>query len=282
MLKRIIRSLSYRACTLIPACRRARANPRLRSAGHALPVPLPPDEAAGWKSYGQFRGWTRNGITLGCHVSVLTRGHCPHPPHRHDDEEILLLLAGEADLKLPEWTGAGGDHRLRLAPGEFVFYPGGFPHTLESVGATPANYLMLKWSSLRPPREDTLAFGHFAIRPPAKKRRSRNGFHGSILFEGPTRHLDKLHCHATTLEPGGGYAAHADAHDVAIVMLAGECETLGRRFRAHDVIFYAAGEPHGMRNPGTADAHYVVFEFHGGYRPSAWSRLANLLPGPGR
>ena len=29
------------------------------------------------------------------------------------------------------------------------------------------------------------------------------------------------------------------------------------------MIFYAAGEPHGMSNPGRVTAKYVVFEFHG-------------------
>jgi hypothetical protein len=28
------------------------------------------------------------------------------------------------------------------------------------------------------------------------------------------------------------------------------------------VILYAAGEPHGMHNPGRTTAKYVVFEFH--------------------
>jgi len=279
MLMRLFRAVSYRLCSWIPACRQARANPLLRSAVHELRIPLPPDKKAGWKSYGQFRGRTRNRITLSCHASVLTSGNCPHPPHRHDEEEILVLLAGQADLNLPEWNGTGGDHRLRLSPGQFVYYPAQFPHTLESVGDDPANYLMVKWSSRRPPSAGTLQFGHYEITVPEKRRRTRNGFHGSRLFEGPTRHLDKLHCHATTLEPRGGYAEHADAHDVVIVMLAGECETLGRRFRANDVIYYAAGEPHGMRNPGPEDAHYLVFEFHGGYGTSPWPRVSARLRG---
>jgi len=29
------------------------------------------------------------------------------------------------------------------------------------------------------------------------------------------------------------------------------------------VIFYPAGQAHGMTNPGAAPARYVVFEFHG-------------------
>jgi len=273
MLKRACKAVLRRACALIPACRRARANPLLRSRIYELRIPLSPDEKSGWKCYPQFRGRTRNRIDLSCHVSVLARGNCPHPPHRHDEEEILLLLTGQADLLLPGRDAPVADRRLRIVPGQFVYYPAGYPHTLESVGADPASYMMFKWSSKRVVNPEALHFGDFDITPVEKRKPARNGFHSKLLFEGPTRHLRKLHCHATTLEPGGGYDEHVDAHDVAIVMLAGEGESLGQRFRPHDVVYYAAGEAHGMYNPGTVDAHYVVFEFHGDYRPPLSSRL---------
>ena len=65
------------------------------------------------------------------------------------------------------------------------------------------------------------------------------------------------------MEPGAGYAAHEDSYDVAIIVLEGEVETLGKRAKPFDVIFYAEGEPHGMENPGDKVAKYIVFEFHG-------------------
>jgi hypothetical protein len=75
--------------------------------------------------------------------------------------------------------------------------------------------------------------------------------------------LRKLHSHLTTLAPGGGYDAHVDAHDVAILTLAGTVETMGHRVGPHSVIYYAGGEPHDMRNVGDEPAAYLVFEFHG-------------------
>ena len=59
------------------------------------------------------------------------------------------------------------------------------------------------------------------------------------------------------------------------MVLEGEIETLGERVGAHSVIFYPAGEPHGMRNPGEAVAKYVVFEFH-----ASQKALAEALPPP--
>lgn len=76
-------------------------------------------------------------------------------------------------------------------------------------------------------------------------------------------------------KPGAAYAAHVDAYDVAIVVLEGEVETLGQRVGAHGLIFYPAGEAHGMSNPGPALARYLVFEFHGSH-----SKLPNALANP--
>jgi hypothetical protein len=54
-------------------------------------------------------------------------------------------------------------------------------------------------------------------------------FANKFLLEGPTHYRRKLHIHLSELKPGGSYAAHADAHDVAIVALSGTLETMGRR-----------------------------------------------------
>lgn len=278
MLKRISRAALHRARALAGRFGYRPAPELVRCGIHPLAVPLAPDERKGWKPYPLFRGRTRNCSWFSCHASVLTGGNRPHPPHTHEEEELLLLLAGEADLVLPRRAESGDGERLRLRPGQFVYYPPLFPHTLEAVGDQPANYLMFKWSCReRGPAGDRLSFGHFEPAKPPVKEGRRNGFHSQVLFQGPTPYLRKLHCHATVLEPGGGYEPHVDRHDVAILMLEGECETLGQRLRPHGVAFYGAGESHGMRNPTDTNVYYVVFEFHGSYKPSAWTRMIGKL-----
>ena len=84
-----------------------------------------------------------------------------------------------------------------------------------------------------------------------------------LLFEGPTAYLGKLHAHVTGLQPGAGYPAHADEYDVAIIVFSGTVETLGKTVGPGGSIYYAAGQPHGMRNVGNDPAKYLVFEFHG-------------------
>jgi MoaA/NifB/PqqE/SkfB family radical SAM enzyme/quercetin dioxygenase-like cupin family protein len=234
----------------------------LKNQGHPLPVPLPPDEEKKWKPYFLIRGITKGIQDFSCHVSVLVHGHCPHPPHTHKEEEILMMLSGEADLLLPQYQGVNQEPRLQLRPGEFVYYPPDYPHTLQTTSQASANYLMFKWytpTSKRNPK--ALYFGHYKILDSLKYNEGKEGFAAHTLFEGPSAYLTRLHCHTSILAPQAGYKPHKDPYDVAIIVLEGEVETLSQRFQPHSMIFYPAGERHGMFNPGSVPAKYVVFEF---------------------
>ena len=230
---------------------------------YPLPIPLPPADNQLWQPHPLFRGSTPNMPDLSCHVSVLHQGHQPHPPHTHKDEELLLLLAGEIDVLLPDAPGLTEDHRMRLQPGQLVYYPAGFPHTLETVSAMPANYLMLKWQAPSTRTEALLSFCHFSVFDALGANAVEDGFCARRLFEGPTACLRKLQCHTSTLTPGAGYDPHIDPYEVAIIVLEGEVETIGERVGPYGVIFYQAGEPHGIFNPGKGIAKYLVFELHG-------------------
>jgi len=235
---------------------------KLSSRVYPLRIPLPSDEKKGWKPYRIFSGSTAAVHSLTCHASVLNHDQCPHPPHRHDEEEILLVLSGEVEMMIPERASSNHNGELRMRPGQFAYYPANFAHSLRTVSEEPANYLMFKWQSA-PSAAPPLAFGRFEALAPSAAAASDKGFRTQAVFEGPTNWLKKLHCHASTLLPGAGYSPHVDAHDVAIVVLEGEVETLGERVKPCGVIFYPAGEAHGMSNPGQSPARYVVFEFHG-------------------
>ena len=88
------------------------------------------------------------------------------------------------------------------------------------------------------------------------------------------------------MAPGAGYEPHSDGYDVVIVILEGQLESIGQTLAPHGVFFYAAGELHGARNPGSEITRYVVFEFHA--RPGIasdhppWQVLARKLADPRR
>lgn len=237
----------------------------LTSQTHCLQVPLPADSKNGWKMYPFFNGPTRSLDVLRSHSSVLKHDCCPHPPHRHLEEELLMVLDGEVEVNLPDLPDS--EQYRRLKAGDLVYYPVSFAHTVKTVSKAPANYMMLKWvdRSAKDQCYPTMSFGQYNYKAlqPARVVTQENGFSFQILFEGTTLYLQKLHCHYSTLCPGGGYKPHCDPYDVVLVILEGQVETLGELHTPHSAVYYAAGEPHGIMNRGDVDAKYLVFEFHG-------------------
>jgi quercetin dioxygenase-like cupin family protein len=195
-----------------------------------------------------------------CRVSVLGPSKIPHEIHSHPEEELLIMLSGKLEVLLQHPENEPTEKKERIERGDFIYYNAFQPHTIHNVGTEPATYLMFKWcheeTSKNGTQLETTIF-HYGIGADSPN----NIFHSKI-FENPTNYLQNLHCHVTALQPDAGYPPHSDAYDVAILMLSGIIETLGRQVEPHSVIFYSAGEPHGMKNIGDVQAFYLVFEFH--------------------
>jgi uncharacterized cupin superfamily protein len=245
-----------------PVATRLWTTSSLVSRVYPLGIPLPAAREDDWKPYPLFNMTTSVMKNLSCHVSVLNSNHSPHVPHAHDEEEILILLWGEVDLMLPDRQGLPANRQMHLRKGEFVYYPAYFAHTIQTTSETAANYLMFRWRGDRVKNKSPLAFRHFSFFEHNNGSKIKDGFRSRLVFEGPTAYLKKLHCHTSTLTPGAGYDPHRDEYDVAIIVLEGTVKTLGKRVGPHGVMFYRAGEPHGMENTGSSIAKYVVFEFH--------------------
>ncbi len=225
----------------------------------SIAVPLAEDATKRWRAYPQFSGRTAALNIMSCHVSVLSAGHRPHPPHTHEEEELLVMLDGEVEVELADDPNGTAIRRHHMAPGMFSYYPIGQHHTIHNVSARPASYLMFKWRGGVADSETPLCASIFK---PDAAVVEQKAVAQKLLFEQPTHSLSKLQAHLTTLRPAAGYAPHADPYDVGIVLLSGEVETVGAGVRAPGIIYYAAGQAHGIRNVGAGPATYLVFEFH--------------------
>jgi radical SAM protein with 4Fe4S-binding SPASM domain len=233
----------------------------LPSQTYALQLPLEEDKVSGWKAYGIFNGTTRNLSNLSCHVSVLSPGQIPHEPHMHGEGEILIVLSGIAELVIID--SENKTQRIQqMSPGSFVYYPAGQRHTIRNTTNDCITYLMLKWISEPGNDNKTLDMTIIELPEQLKTNTHQKGFATAVLLDSGTKYLSKLHSHISTLEPGCGYPPHADEYDVCIIVLSGRIKTLGQEVGKNGVIFYAAGEPHGMENTSTLPAKYLVFEFH--------------------
>ncbi|WP_404305572.1 cupin domain-containing protein [Neorhodopirellula lusitana] len=238
----------------------------LRPQVHAWHSPLAIAPGGGWQPTAFFEGYTQGLRKISSHASSLTPGDSPHIPHHHDDEEFLVMLSGEADLHF----GAGPDdpspELVRVKPGDFVFYPAFAEHAISCPddATEPAQYLMFRWNA-------SAAWGD-EVSEPMVRQKPRNindyypatgsGFASRLIEEGPTTCLSLLHMHASTVEQGSGYPSHEDEYDVAIVLLEGAVETLGKRVQAPTVLFHPAGTAHGLQAVSESPARYMVLEFH--------------------
>src|ERR1700722_11645117 len=68
---------------------------------------------------------------LEMHVSTLNPGLASHPPHRHVNEELIILREGECEtLSSGNW--------VKVPPGSVVFNASNSLHGFRNVGTVPA------------------------------------------------------------------------------------------------------------------------------------------------
>jgi XRE family transcriptional regulator, regulator of sulfur utilization len=76
---------------------------------------------------------------LEMHVTTLDPGQTSHPPHRHVNEELIIIREGECEtLSNGNW--------VKVGPGSVVFNASNSLHGFRNVGTTPATYHVINWS----------------------------------------------------------------------------------------------------------------------------------------
>jgi quercetin dioxygenase-like cupin family protein len=87
-----------------------------------------------------FRSPTITLDELECHVTTLNPGLQSHPPHKHPNEELVIIREGTVEvLSNGEWKKVG--------PGSVVFNASNQLHALKNIGTTPAVYHVINWKS---------------------------------------------------------------------------------------------------------------------------------------
>jgi len=87
-----------------------------------------------------FRAPTATLDELELHVTTLNPGQSPHPPHKHANEELVIIKEGSVEaLENGEWR--------RVGPGSVIFNASNQLHGLRNVGDGPATYHVISWSS---------------------------------------------------------------------------------------------------------------------------------------
>ena len=80
------------------------------------------------------------------HVTTIRPGEAPHPPHRHPDEEMILIKEGTLEVTINGAT-------QRAGAGSVFFYASNDLHGMRNVGSTPATYYVFRFVTAKtPPR----------------------------------------------------------------------------------------------------------------------------------
>ena len=81
---------------------------------------------------------------LEMHITTLNPGVASHPPHKHPNEELVIIREGNVEtLSNGVWK--------RLGPGSIILNASNSLHALRNVGPGPATYHVINWKTAATP-----------------------------------------------------------------------------------------------------------------------------------
>jgi len=107
-------------------------------------VPAKPADSGSVRSF--FRMRTATLEQLEVHVTTLNPGKSPHPPHRHPNEEMIIIRQGTVEALV------NGDWK-RVGPGSVIFFASNQLHGLRNVGTEPAIYHVVNFKTAATPAD---------------------------------------------------------------------------------------------------------------------------------
>jgi (S)-ureidoglycine aminohydrolase len=72
------------------------------------------------------------------HVTTLNEGMVSHNPHKHAQEEIILIRSGRGEMLI-------GDKTYAAASGDLVYLSSGILHNIKNTGKEQLEYFALQW-----------------------------------------------------------------------------------------------------------------------------------------
>ncbi len=82
---------------------------------------------------------------LEIHITTLNPGMSPHPPHKHPNEELIIIRQGTVEtLSNGEW--------IRVGPGSVIFNGSNQPHGFRNVGTESAIYHVVNVKTAATPK----------------------------------------------------------------------------------------------------------------------------------
>jgi quercetin dioxygenase-like cupin family protein len=200
-----------------------------------------------------------------CHISTLNAGLVSHPPHRHPQEEFIIIKEGTLDVTI-------NGKSQRVGPGSLFFFAANDYHNVQNVGDQPATYFVFNLTTAAtrsappqgaaeaalPGKLPSSVFDWAKLAVKSTKTGERRD-----IVNSPTVTCMSLEAHVTTLNPGEiPHAAHRHPDEELVIVKKGLMEVtingVPERAGPGSIFYYGSNDDHGMKNVGSTAATYHV------------------------
>jgi len=96
------------------------------------------EQYPGCKVFVHYNGPTDQLSAVSMGMAVLDPGGAPHEPHRHPEEEFMLVAAGTGEIVVD-------DRVTQVGPGAVMYCAGDTLHGITNTGGTPMTFYWSKW-----------------------------------------------------------------------------------------------------------------------------------------
>lgn len=105
-------------------------------------VPVQQEEVRAVRQFLRAPTATLNELEL--HVTTLPAGATSHAPHKHPNEELVIIKEGTVEVLVD-------GQMKRVGPGSVVFNASNQMHSLRNVGDGPTTYHVINWTTAATP-----------------------------------------------------------------------------------------------------------------------------------
>ncbi|MBO0949892.1 cupin domain-containing protein [Fibrella forsythiae] len=195
------------------------------------------------------------------HTTTVAAHQAPHPAHKHDDEELIIIKEGELTVTIAGKT-------TTLGPNSIALIMPGDEHGFENKGNIPATYYVMRYESKTPADAERGQKAGGSLMIDWKEVPFQPHDKGGIrrMFDRATAMTKRFEMHVTTLN--NGLASHPPhTHRAAEILImvnnAAESSVDGKLIpnTTGDLTYLESNVPHNITNNTQKPCTYFAFQF---------------------
>lgn len=195
------------------------------------------------------------------HATTLPAHQAPHPAHKHDDEELIIIKEGKLTVTI------AGKTKI-LGPGSIALMMPGDEHGFDNPSDSPVTYYVMRYAAKEPADAERgqktggsfwIDWNEVPFQPHDKGGIRR-------MFDRATAMSKRFEMHVTTLNQGlWSHPPHTHKAAEILLMVDGSAQEsiAGKLHPATigDLIFLESNVPHAIQNTGNKPCTYFAFQF---------------------